>query len=148
VEDILEVARLDTATEQAELVDVPLGEFVSRRVPSASVADAETVRTDPRRLERVLVNLLQNADRHGQPPVVVSVTGRTIVVRDHGPGFAEDLLRDGPSRFRTADPNRSDGHGLGLTIAVAQARVLSAELTLANAADGGAEVTVALPSSP
>jgi signal transduction histidine kinase len=148
VEDILEVARLDTATEQAELVEVPLGEFVARRVPSAVVTDAETVRTDPRRLERVLVNLLQNAERHGEPPVVVEVTGRTISVRDHGPGFSAELLRDGPSRFRTADPNRSDGHGLGLTIAVAQARVLSAELTLANAADGGAEVVVALPSAP
>jgi len=149
VEDILEVARLDTATEQAELVAVPLGEFVARRVPGAVVNDAETVRTDPRRLERVLVNLLENAERHGAPPVEVTVDGTTILVRDHGPGFPEELLRDGPSRFRTADPNRSDdGHGLGLTIAVAQARVLSAELRLANAADGGAEVTVALPSAP
>jgi signal transduction histidine kinase len=148
VEDILEVARLDTATEQAELVAVPLGEFVARRVPGAVVNDAETVRTDPRRLERVLVNLLENAERHGSPPVEVTVDGRTIRVRDHGPGFPSDLMREGPSRFRTADPNRSDGHGLGLTIAVAQARVLSAELRLANAADGGAEVTVALPSSP
>lgn len=148
VEDILEVARLDTATEQAELVAVPLGEFVSRRVPGAVVTDADTVRTDPRRLERVLVNLLQNAERHGAPPVEVTVDGATIRIRDHGPGFSADLLRDGPSRFRTADPNRSDGHGLGLTIAVAQARVLSAELRLANAADGGAEVTMALPSAP
>jgi signal transduction histidine kinase len=149
VEDILEVARLDAATERAELVDVPLGEFVSRRVPSAEVTDAETVRTDPRRLERVLVNLIDNAERHGSPPVSVAVTGRTIRVRDHGPGFPDDLLREGPSRFRTADPNRSDdGHGLGLTIALAQARVLSAELTLENATDGGAEVRVVLPSPP
>jgi signal transduction histidine kinase len=148
VEDILEVARLDTATEQAELVAVPLGEFVSRRVPGAVVNDADTVRTDPRRLERVLVNLMQNAERHGSPPVEVTVEGATIRVRDHGRGFPEELLREGPSRFRTADPNRADGHGLGLTIAMAQARVLSAEMRLANAADGGAEVTVALPSAP
>jgi signal transduction histidine kinase len=148
VEDILEVARLDAATERAELVDVPLGEFVSRRVPAAVVTGAETVRTDPRRLERVLVNLLENAERHGVSPVEVTVDGATIRVRDHGPGFPPELLREGPSRFRTADPNRSDGHGLGLTIALAQARVLSAELTLANATDGGAEVTVALPSPP
>jgi C4-dicarboxylate-specific signal transduction histidine kinase len=81
--------------------------------------------------------------------VEVTVDGTSIRVRDHGPGFPSELLRDGPSRFRTADPNRADnGHGLGLTIAVAQARVLSAELRLANAADGGAEVTVALPSAP
>lgn len=148
VEDILEVARLDAATERAELVDVPLGEFVSRRVPSALVTGAETVRTDPRRLERVLVNLMENAEQHGEPPVSVTVEGTTIRVRDHGPGFPDDILAEGPSRFRTADPNRSDGHGLGLTIALAQARVLSAELTLANATDGGAEVTVVLPSAP
>jgi signal transduction histidine kinase len=148
VEDILEVARLDSPSEQAELVAVPLGEFVSRRVPEAVVTEAETVRTDPRRLERVLVNLIENARRHGEPPVAVEVTGATIRVRDHGPGFPEVLLREGPSRFRTGDPTRGDGHGLGLTIAAAQARVLSAELTLANAPDGGAEVTVALPSAP
>lgn len=148
VEDILEVARLDSPTERAEPVEVPLGEFVSRRVPAAVVTDAATVRTDPRRLERVLVNLLENAERHGTPPVEVAVTGATIVVRDHGPGFPEVILREGPSRFRTADPNRSDGHGLGLTIASAQARVLAAELTLSNPADGGAEVTLALPSAP
>jgi signal transduction histidine kinase len=148
VEDILEVARLDSPTERAELVEVPLGEFVSRRVPAAVVTDATTVRTDPRRLERVLVNLLENAERHGAPPVAVTVSGATIVVRDHGPGFPEVILREGPSRFRTADPNRSDGHGLGLTIASAQARVLAAELRLSNPADGGAEVTVALPSAP
>lgn len=154
VEDILEVARLDTATEQAELVEVPLGEFVSRRVtslaPAAQVVldDPATVRTDPRRLERVLVNLLQNALRHGAPPVVVTVSGTTFTVQDKGPGFPEDLLRDGPSRFRTASPDRGAGHGLGLTIASAQARVLSATLELSNPPDGGAEVVVALPSAP
>jgi len=154
VEDVLEVARLDTATEQAELVELPLGDFVSRRVASVSPAATvvlsapASVRTDPRRLERVLVNLLQNADRHGAEPVVVTVDGPALTVRDHGPGFSADLLRDGPSRFRTASAERGDGHGLGLTIALAQARVLSATLTLANAPDGGAEVTVALPSAP
>lgn len=154
VEDILEVARLDTATEQAEPVELALGDFVSRRVasvsPTASVVLAEpaAVRTDPRRLERVLVNLLQNADRHGAEPVVVTVDGAVLTVRDHGPGFPAELLRDGPSRFRTASAERGEGHGLGLTIALAQARVLSATMTLANAPDGGAEVTVALPSAP
>lgn len=154
VEDILEVARLDTATEQAELVELPLGDFVSRRVasvsPSATVelVSPASVRTDPRRLERVLVNLLQNADRHGAAPVLVTVDGTVLTVRDHGSGFPAELLRDGPSRFRTASAERGDGHGLGLTIALAQARVLSSELTLSNAPDGGAEVTVALPSAP
>ncbi|MCP3804438.1 HAMP domain-containing histidine kinase [Allokutzneria sp. A3M-2-11 16] len=153
VEDILEVARLDTATERAELTELVLGEFVRRRVsailPEAEVRvdGQEPVRTDPRRLERVLVNLLLNARKHGRPPVVVEVDGAVLRVRDHGPGFSAELLRDGPSRFRTGSSDRGGGHGLGLTIAVAQARVLGGELRFANADDGGAIVTLELPKS-
>ncbi|CAM5667334.1 two-component system sensor histidine kinase CseC [Streptomyces avidinii] len=147
VEDVLEVARLDSASERAELQDVALGEFVSRRVaslmPEATVrvvAD-EIVSTDPRRLERILGNLLANAARYGQPPVQVDVEGRVVRVRDHGPGFPEALLREGPSRFRTGSTDRAGvGHGLGLTIAEGQARVLGARLTFRNvAARGGVE---------
>ncbi|MFD3700197.1 two-component system sensor histidine kinase CseC [Streptomyces sp. NPDC058646] len=145
VEDVLEVARLDSASERAELQEVALGEFVSRRVtalmPEASVrivAD-EIVSTDPRRLERILGNLLANAVRYGRPPVQVDVEGRVVRVRDHGPGFPEALLREGPSRFRTGSTDRAGvGHGLGLTIAEGQARVLGARLTFRNvAAPGG-----------
>ncbi|MFI1286623.1 MULTISPECIES: two-component system sensor histidine kinase CseC [unclassified Streptomyces] len=147
VEDVLEVARLDSASERAELQDVALGEFVSRRVtslmPEATVrvvAD-EIVSTDPRRLERILGNLLANAARYGKPPVQVDVEGRVVRVRDHGPGFPEALLREGPSRFRTGSTDRAGvGHGLGLTIAEGQARVLGARLTFRNvAAPGGVE---------
>ncbi|MEW2412719.1 two-component system sensor histidine kinase CseC [Streptomyces sp. NPDC046866] len=141
VEDVLEVARLDGASERAELQDVALGEFVSRRVsalmPEASVrvvAD-EIVSTDPRRLERILGNLLANAARYGHPPVQVDIEGRVVRVRDHGPGFPEALLREGPSRFRTGSTDRAGvGHGLGLTIAEGQARVLGARLTFRNVA--------------
>lgn len=145
VEDVLEVARLDSASERAELQEVALGEFVSRRVtslmPGASVrivAD-EIVSTDPRRLERILGNLLANAARYGRAPVQVDVEGRVVRVRDHGPGFPEALLREGPSRFRTGSTDRAGvGHGLGLTIAEGQARVLGARLTFRNvAAPGG-----------
>ncbi|RSS79353.1 two-component system sensor histidine kinase CseC [Streptomyces sp. WAC06614] len=144
VEDVLEVARLDSASERAELQDVALGEFVARRVtalmPEASVrivAD-EVVSTDPRRLERILGNLLANAGRYGRPPVQVDVEGRVVRVRDHGPGFPEALLREGPSRFRTGSTDRAGvGHGLGLTIAEGQARVLGARLTFRNVAGPG-----------
>jgi signal transduction histidine kinase len=94
-------------------------------------------------LERVLVNLLVNAGKHGRPPVAVTVDGRKVVVRDHGPGFSDELLRDGPSRFRTGSSDRGTGHGLGLTIAAAQLRVLGGTLEFANGA--GAVVTSVLP---
>lgn len=76
----------------------------------------------------------------------VEVDGQTLRVRDHGEGFPAELLRDGPSRFRTASSDRGGGHGLGLTIALAQAKVLDAQLELSNAEDGGALVTLTLPS--
>ncbi|MEU0946545.1 two-component system sensor histidine kinase CseC [Streptomyces canus] len=145
VEDVLEVARLDGANERAELQDILLGEFVTRRVAAKDpeievrVVHESEVTTDPRRLERVLFNLLANAARHGKPPVQVTVEGRVIRVRDHGPGFPEDLLADGPSRFRTGSADRAGhGHGLGLTIAAGQARVLGARLTFRNVRPAGA----------
>ncbi|WP_327289390.1 HAMP domain-containing sensor histidine kinase [Streptomyces sp. NBC_01198] len=149
VEDVLEVARLDGAAEQADLQEVALAEFVRRRVPvlapdaGVTVAEDAVVQTDPRRLERILGNLLANAARHGGAPIDVLVDGPFLRVRDHGPGFPEDLLRAGPSRFRTGSPDRAGaGHGLGLTIATGQARVLGARLTLRNApaSDGGGAV--------
>ncbi|MFF9625306.1 two-component system sensor histidine kinase CseC [Streptomyces griseosporeus] len=145
VEDVLEVARLDGASERAELQDIMLGEFVARRVAAKDpdvevrVVHESEVTTDPRRLERVLFNLLANAARHGKPPIEVTVEGRVIRVRDHGPGFPEDLLAEGPSRFRTGSSDRAGhGHGLGLTIAAGQARVLGARLTFRNIRPAGA----------
>ncbi|GFH39208.1 two-component system sensor histidine kinase CseC [Streptomyces pacificus] len=144
VEDVLEVARLDGASERAELQEISLGEFVTRRVAvldpavRVGVVHGSWVSTDPRRLERILLNLLTNAARHGRPPVEVTVEGRVVRVRDHGPGFPEALLREGPSRFRTGARDRAGtGHGLGLTIAAGQARVLGARLTFRNAAPEG-----------
>ncbi len=148
VEDVLEVARLDGASERAELQDIMLGQFVTRRVAvkdaavEVTVVHESAVTTDPRRLERVLFNLLANAARHGRPPVRVSVEGRVIRVRDHGPGFPRELLEEGPSRFRTGSSDRAGrGHGLGLTIAAGQARVLGARLTFHNVTVPGAPET-------
>ncbi|MFI2352844.1 two-component system sensor histidine kinase CseC [Streptomyces sp. NPDC019443] len=144
VEDVLEVARLDSASERAELQEISLGEFVSRRITVLNpdvvvrVVHESWVSTDPRRLERILLNLLTNAAKYGKPPVEVTVEGRVVRVRDHGPGFPEALLREGPSRFRTGASDRAGtGHGLGLTIAAGQARVLGARLTFRNAAPEG-----------
>ncbi|THV37092.1 sensor histidine kinase [Glycomyces buryatensis] len=153
VEDVLEVARLDTDNERAELSEVALAEFTARRVSAYGpgvevrvVADA-VLETDPRRLERILVNLVANAVRHGAPPVLVEIDGPRISVRDHGPGFPETVLHDGPIRFRMG-PGQTGGHGLGLTIALGQARVLGARLEFANPPGGGALATLDLALKP
>ncbi|WP_308379465.1 HAMP domain-containing sensor histidine kinase [Streptomyces sp. ISL-43] len=163
VEDLLEISRLDAGAEQPVHARVPLGAVVSEAVtrtgldtevavtdaeharPAEHAETVETVETDPRRLERIVANLVVNAHRHGATPVQVTVEGRTVVVRDHGPGFPADLLRDGPRRFHTGRAERGSGHGLGLTIALGQATLLGADLRFDNALDGGAVATLRLP---
>ncbi|MFG2617075.1 ATP-binding protein [Streptomyces sp. NPDC048507] len=156
VEDLLEISRLDAGAERPVRDRVPLGAVVREAVMRTGLPtrittgppdgpEPATVETDPRRLERIVGNLVVNAHRHGGAPVRVTVEGRTVVVRDHGPGFPGDLLRGGPRRFHTGAAERGSGHGLGLTIALGQARVLGAELLLANAPDGGAVATLRLP---
>ncbi|MFB8237180.1 sensor histidine kinase [Kitasatospora purpeofusca] len=154
VEDLLEVSRLDAGAERARVDEVPLGELVAHAAEQAGgdtrlrLEAPALVPTDPRRVERIVTNLVANAHRHGAPPVEVTVTGTRITVRDHGPGFPDDLLADGPQRFRTGAAERGRGHGLGLTIAVGHAAVLGAALTFANAPDGGALATLVLPRPP
>ncbi|MFJ8665132.1 ATP-binding protein [Streptomyces sp. NPDC093600] len=140
-EDLLEISRLDARNETVDLAVHELGPLTERVVRASGtptgvriVRDA-TVETDRRRLERVLGNLVANAHKHGAPPVVLTVDGPVVTVRDHGPGYPEYLLESGPQRFRTEGGGK--GHGLGLTIAAGQAEVIGAELVFARPPDGG-----------
>ncbi|MFJ8492099.1 ATP-binding protein [Streptomyces sp. NPDC094038] len=148
-EDLLEISRLDAGRERLETDAEALG-TLAERVVRASGTETEVkvvrdvwVETDRRRLERVLGNLVANAHRHGRGPVVLTVEGKEVTVRDHGDGYPEYLVAHGPQRFRTE--GGAKGHGLGLTIAVGQAEVLGARLCFANAIDGGAVATLTLP---
>ncbi|GAA1525507.1 histidine kinase dimerization/phospho-acceptor domain-containing protein [Streptomyces albidochromogenes] len=158
-EDLLEISRLETGSEQisrdAHRIG-PLAERVARGPARGPGAPAETptevrivrdayVETDRRRLERVLGNLVGNAHQHGGEPVVLTVDGPVVTVRDHGEGFPGYLVEHGPQRFRTEPRSGGKGHGLGLTIAVGQAEAIGAELTFTNAPDGGAVATLKLP---
>ncbi|MET9763565.1 HAMP domain-containing sensor histidine kinase [Streptomyces sp. NPDC006372] len=147
-EDLLEISRLDTGRERLELDTERLGPLAERVVRGTGkgtevrVVRDVSVETDRRRLERVLGNLVANAHKHGRGPVVLTVDGPVVTVRDHGDGFPEYLVAHGPQRFRTE--GGAKGHGLGLTIALGQAEVLGARLLFANAPDGGAVATLTL----
>lgn len=150
-EDLLEISRLDARVEQADLALHQLGPLAERAVRATGLeADVNVVRdaqveTDRRRLERVLGNLITNAHKHGHPPVVLTVDGPVVTVRDHGDGYPDDLLNHGPQRFKTrSGGGRKSGHGLGLTIAAGQTQVLGATLHFTNAPDGGAVATLHL----
>ncbi|MFB7508750.1 sensor histidine kinase [Streptomyces broussonetiae] len=151
-EDLLEISRLDTGRERLDVGTEELG-ALARRVVRASGTDTEVrivrgarVETDRRRLERVLGNLVANAHKHGRAPVVLTVDGAVVTVRDRGEGYPGYLVAHGPQRFRTE--GGATGHGLGLTIALGQAEVLGARLVFANAVDGGAVATLVLPVVP
>lgn len=157
VEDVLEVARLDAQSCPPAVEPCLLASLAHRAVasvnPPAQAVRVEqhgepVVETDPRRVERIIANLVQNALRHGTAPVTVEVAENRIAVRDHGRGFPEDLLAvlrtSGPQRFRTGDPERGSGIGLGLTIAVGQAQVIGARLRFGNHPGGGAEALLDL----
>ncbi|MEU6529416.1 HAMP domain-containing sensor histidine kinase [Streptomyces sp. NPDC046928] len=148
-EDLLEISRLESGRERSEVDTESLAALAGRVVRGAAgdtevvvVRDA-VVETDRRRLERVLGNLVANAHKHGRGPVVLTVDGTVVTVRDHGEGFPDYLVAHGPQRFRTEGGTM--GHGLGLTIALGQAEVLGARLTFTNAEDGGAVARLTLP---
>ncbi len=77
----------------------------------------DLVRADPVLTERILVNLLENALRHGAPPI--TITGRDrddgydIAVYDRGPGIDPDVL---PSVFEPFVHRDGEGLGLGLPL--------------------------------
>ncbi|MBW5423862.1 HAMP domain-containing protein [Streptomyces sp. BG9H] len=148
-EDLLEISRLDAKSERVDLDAhhlAPLAERVVRGSGEGTelvVVRDVCVETDRRRLERVLGNLVANALKHGRAPVLVTVDGPVVTVRDHGEGYPDYLVEHGPQRFRTEGTTK--GHGLGLTIALGQAAVLGARLTFGNAPDGGAVATLRLP---
>ncbi len=119
--------------------------------------DLPLVEFDAVLLERVLVNLLENAARYGGPPVVVTARALPqalqIAVRDHGPGLPphlrgrEQVLFDKFTRGQAE--SAMPGVGLGLAICKAIVQAHGGEIVAANAlpdAQGaGAEFTVTLP---
>ncbi|MEJ1131027.1 DUF4118 domain-containing protein [Variovorax sp. CCNWLW225] len=122
-------------------------------VQTALAADLPLVEFDAVLIERVLVNLLENATKYGAPPIVVG--GRAepgtlvLTVRDHGPGLPAALLGREQKLFdkftRGEAESATPGVGLGLAICRAVVSAHGGEITAANAQGGGAEFTVTLP---
>jgi len=109
--DVAALARhlLETREEPADLLAL------------AGPAQLEVPHTHALLLERLLANLVDNAMRHGKPPVLVrlSTDGRDAVidVEDHGPGIAPDAQARLTQAFARGDASRgTPGTGLGLAI--------------------------------
>ncbi|MFI7078462.1 ATP-binding protein [Micromonospora sp. NPDC049903] len=157
VEDLMEISRLDAGQEVVTVTDVDASALLHAIVRDRGwrgrvEVDADPVRvhTDPRRLERVLGNLVANAVQHGGGAIrarVVRAGDRVLFdVDDEGPGIPAVHLPRLFDRFHKVDPARSGGgSGLGLAIARENARLLGGRLTVHSAPDSGTRFRLDLP---
>jgi two-component system, OmpR family, sensor histidine kinase MtrB len=165
--DLLEVSRFDAGAAVLECEDVDLREIVERVVedmtplarkhatvvrlksgPGSTVAEV-----DPRRVERIVRNLVGNAVEHSESePVEVRLAGDeesvAVTVRDHGVGLREADLGMVFNRFWRADPARArtiGGTGLGLAIALEDAHLHGGWLQVWGEPRDGANFRLTLP---
>ena len=117
--------------------------------------DLPLVEFDAVLIERVLVNLLENASKYGAPPIVLGAhatdSALVLTVRDHGPGLPARLKGKEHQLFdkftRGQAESTTPGVGLGLAICKAVVSAHGGEIEAANVEEdgGGAEFTVTLP---
>lgn len=108
---------------------------------------------DPRRIERVLRNLLSNAIEHGEgKPIRVEVgqspTAVAVTVTDYGVGMSQAQVARVFDRFWRADPARkrtTGGTGLGLAIALADTTLHNGWLQLVSSPNKGTTFRLTLP---
>jgi two-component system sensor histidine kinase KdpD len=168
VNNLLDMARLQSGSVKLRLDWQSLEEVVGSALRSAATQlaglrvqvrlppDLPLVEFDAVLVERVLVNLLENAAKYGAPPIEVGARvepqALVVTVRDHGPGLPagvqgrEDVLFE---KFTRGEPESSTpGVGLGLAICKAVVDAHRGSIRAANAPGGGAEFSFRLPRRP
>jgi len=157
--DLLELGTITPETQpEWEHVDAALvvSDVLRHREHDTSVMSATgdtSVVTDPRRLERIVANLVDNADRHGEglTGVVVERRGEWlhICVDDDGPGVPVEERTSIFELFgRGSSSAPGTGSGLGLAIVAEQAELVQAPIRISESASGGARFEVVLPVDP
>ena len=164
-QDLLVIARAELGRLPLEKRGVEVGDVlraVAERFAAPSAGTGRPVRVegseglnlnaDGTRLEQALTNLVSNALRHGDGPVVLRAAQRNgtveLHVLDEGRGFEPDFLPRAFERFSRADRARSGaGAGLGLSIVQVIAEAHGGEAHAANRRGGGADVWMSLPVS-
>ena len=164
--DLLEVSRFDAGAAVLETEETDLGILLEEVVGQIGPVAAEKqtplevvqperpclVDCDPRRVKRVVRNLLVNALEYGGGRTVTLMlecrgADARISVRDRGVGISVDAQERVFERFWRADPSRArtlGGTGLGLAISREDARLHGGDLTL-ESADPGCSFTLSLP---
>ncbi|MFE0024864.1 ATP-binding protein [Amycolatopsis sp. NPDC059021] len=165
VQDLVEISRFDAGRAELRLEEWDLATAVTDCLAArgwqvgedlvADLPDGLTATLDRRRFDIVVANLVGNALRHGAPPVEIRLRSEVdsssrefvvLTVTDHGPGIPEETLPRVFDRFTKADTSRarSEGSGLGLSIARENARLHGGDITASNTS-AGARFTLWLP---
>lgn len=124
IDEILLASRLDSVTEPEAREEIDLlalaAEECARYEQCTLDGEALTVRGEPRLLRRLIRNLLENARRHGAPPIELSVrragSGAELKVRDAGPGVPMAEREKVFEPFYRFAGGTSTGAGLGLAL--------------------------------
>lgn len=167
--DLLEISRFDAGAAVLDAEPVDLRDLVRRVVEGAEpLAERRGSRlvvrapdkpcvaeVDPRRIDRVLRNLVVNAVEHGEGhDVVITVSGGedavAVAVRDYGVGLKPGESSLVFARFWRADPARArttGGTGLGLSIAFEDARLHGGWLQAWGEPGGGSQFRLSLPKA-
>jgi signal transduction histidine kinase len=161
VEDLLLLARSDAGRTRAhgpaDLADVlieaagELGPLTGTHhlVLDPQPAPLQGTRDD---LQRVAINLIENAVRHTPPGTEIRASSATLadghvqlVVEDDGPGVPDSIAPRLFERFVRGAGDRGGSFGLGLAIVAAVADAHSGTVSLEKSASGGARFVVDLP---
>lgn len=127
--------------------------LAGHRVTTDIPQDLPLVEFDAVLMERVLVNLLENAAKYGAAPIEVSAralpTSLVLTVRDHGPGLPASVRGREAELFdkftRGEAESAKPGVGLGLAICKAVVDAHGGQIRAGNAEGGGASFSVTLP---
>lgn len=134
VEQLLDLSRLEAERVPIQPVPVPVREQVEDVVAASAGSRSDEIEVridagleamiDPSVLEHIVSNLVTNALRHGDTPVVVTATNADrhlrLAVEDNGPGVPAEFVQDLFERFTRSDEARARGLGSGLGLAIAR----------------------------
>jgi len=164
--DLLEISRFDAGAAELSLDEVDLTQLVSAELAAVEPLAAEfgavvtldaprpcRAEADPRRIRRIVRNLITNAIEHSEGrPIAVHVRSApdavAVAVRDHGVGLDDEQAQYVFDRFWRADPARGrrvGGTGLGLSIALEDAHLHGGTLEVWGQPGGGAQFVLTVP---